>query len=514
MPIAPPLLAPLALAALPGARITLEKIGSWAHGGFGEGAAEIGAYDAGSRRLFVTNASANTLDVLDLSDPRAPAPVVSIDLSPWGAGVNSVAVHEGLVAVAVEADPKTDPGAVVFFDAAGRFKASATVGALPDMVAFTPDGRYALVANEGEPNDAYTVDPEGSISVIGTWSIAHGQPPLVRTADFHRFDGQPLDPSIRIFGPGASVSQDLEPEFIAVGPRGELAWVTCQENNAIALVHVRSARVIGLFGLGRKDHSRPGNGLDPSNRDAGIAIASWPVRGLYQPDAIAVTEFLGIPFLLTANEGDARDYAGFSEEARIEDLVLDPTVFPPALGLQADAKLGRLTTTTVGGDSDGDGDKDVLFAFGARSMSVWSPHGELLWDSGDTLEQVTAAALPQDFNSSNDENGSFDGRSDDKGPEPEGIAVGRVGWRRYAFVGLERVGGIAIFDVTLPWAPSFVDYVSSRDFAGDPEQGTAGDLGPEGVLFIPAHESPTHVPLLVVTHEISGTTAIFRVVPR
>lgn len=493
----------------PGAALTLTPLGTYESGVFDEGAAEIGAFDPASARFFVTNADANTLDVLDLSDPAAPTLLLTIDLSPFGAGVNSVAVHDGLVAAAVEADPKQDPGQVVLFDVDGNLLATAPAGALPDMVTFTPDGSRLLVANEGEPDDDYLVDPVGSITIV---DLSAGLGALTTaTADFAAFDDQVLDPSIRIFGPGASVSQDLEPEYIATDSAGRFAWVACQENNALAIVNIASATVEALVGLGTKDHARRGQGLDPSNDDGAIAIAEWPVRGFYMPDSIAVIEVAERPFVLTANEGDSRDYDGYSEELRIKDLVLDPGVFPAAAELQADENLGRLKTTSANGDTDGDGDVDVLYSYGARSLSIFSAFGQRVWDSGDTLEQVTAAALPDDFNSTNDENGSFDNRSDDKGPEPEGLTTGRIGDRLYAFLGLERVGGVAVFDVTQPWNAFFVSYTTTRDFAGDAEAGTAGDLAPEGLVFIPAVDSPNGQDLLVVTHEVSGTTTVFAV---
>lgn len=505
------LVAALALPAAASAHIELEQIGRYETGVFADGASEISAYDPGTQRLFVTNGADGALDVLDMSDPTTPALLFSVDLAPYGAGANSVAVHGGIVAAAVEANVKTDPGQAVFFDTDGNFINAVTAGALPDMVTFTDNGRYVLVANEGEPDDDYAIDPEGSISVIdlddGVAFIDQGD---VRTAGFTQFNNANLHHSVRIFGPGASVAQDLEPEFITTSGN-RWAWVTLQENNALAIVHIPSAQVVAVKGLGFKNHSRHWNGFDASNEDDAINIQPWPVRGMYQPDTIASYKRWGIPFLVMANEGDARDYDGFSEETRIGDLTLDPTRFPNAATLQDDANLGRLKTTTTLGDTDGDGDVDRLYAYGARSFSIRAPNGALVFDSGDQLEQLTALAHPDNFNSDDEENGSFDDRSDDKGPEPEGVEIGRIDGRYYAFIGLERIGGIATYDITNPFDPFIVDYINSRDFDGDPAAGTAGDMSPEGLKFISAADSPTGEPLLVISYEVSGTTSVYRI---
>jgi len=235
------------------------------------------------------------------------------------------------------------------------------------------------------------------------------------------------------------------------------------------------------------------------------------VLGMYQPDTIASLTVSGITYLITANEGDARDYDGFSEEDRIKDLDLDPTAFPDAATLQEDENIGRLETTTALGDDDNDGDFDRLFAYGARSFSVWSTGGALLYDSGDDIEQLIATEAPDDFNSNNDENDSFDSRSDAKGPEPEGLTAGYVAGVPYGFIGLERQGGFLVYDMSNPTSPVFVDYINNRDFSGDAEMGTAGDLGPEGFTFIPAVDSPTHQPLLAVMNEVSGSTTLYEI---
>lgn len=490
--------------------LALEVLGTYETGIFLDGGAEIAAFDPATERLFVTNAANNAIDVLDIGDPTSPTLLFSIDLSALGGGVNSVAVSGGIVAAAIEADPKQNPGTVAFFDTndmSGMSLSSVQVGALPDMVTFTPDGQTVLVANEGEPSDDYTNDPEGSVSVI---DVSGGvENAVVHTADFHAFNGAPLDPSVRVFGPGATASQDFEPEFIAVSADSKTAWVTLQENNAIAIVDVPSATVVDVVGLGTKNHLFFGNGLDASNEDGRIRIRPWPVHGLYLPDSIAAFEAGGHTLLVTANEGDSRDYSGFSEEERVADVVLDPERFPHAAYLQAEENLGRLKITTTLGDFDDDGDFDRLFSYGARSFSIWTSSGRKLFDSGSALELITAAAFPDDFNSSDEENFSFDDRSDDKGPEPEGVVIGEVDGRTYLFLGLERIGGVMVFDLSWPLLPRFVTYVNNRNFLGDPAAGTAGDLGPEGLLFVSAADSPTGQPLLVVANEISGTTTIY-----
>ena len=497
------------------AQISVRPIGTSASGLFDEAAAEIVAHDPNTQRLYVVNANSGNIDVLDINTPATPTPLFQIDTAPYGDGANSVDIHKGIVAVAVQADPAQAPGAAVFFNRDGEFLSSVTVGALPDMLTFTPDGHYVLVANEGQPDGycptADAGDPEGSVSVI---SLMKGVENLtdadVRTADFSNFTADNIHPDIRIFGPGASVAQDLEPEYIAVDPDASRAWVALQENNAMAVLDIASATITDIFPLGYKDYAQE-NRLDPSDRDGGINIANWPVSGMYQPDAIAAFQAAGETFIISTNEGDARDYECFSEEVRVDDLQLDPTVFENPEVLQQAENLGRLKTTTATGDADDDGQHETIFNYGARSFSIWSAEGQLVFDSGSDFELRTAVLIPDDFNSTNDENDSFDNRSDDKGPEPEGVAIGRISDRVYAFIGFERVGGIMVYDVTDPYQPEYVEYVNNRDFAGNAEEGTAGDLGPEGILFIDAVDSPIGVPLLVTGNEVSGTTTIFSI---
>lgn len=494
--------------------------------GLDDGNAEIVAVDTVSDIMFVLNSSEVSVDRVNIKDVNNPIFIDKIDISARGPGIQSVAVNNiGLVAVAVQADEKTDNGLILFMDTTGGNIGTVEVGPLPDMIAFTPDGNTLVVANEGEPNDDYTIDPEGSVSFIDVSNAINGSLPSAVTVSFAAFNDQKADliaSGIRIFGPEttvdepddiATVAQDLEPEYIAFSGDGSIAYVICQENNAIALFNVENRGLEALLPLGFKDHYLEGNGLDASNRDGGINIEEWPVYGMYQPDAIATYEIGGKTYIFSANEGDSRDYLTevgddeiihFSEEARVKDLDLDPDAFPYADELQMDEYLGRLKTTTTLGDTDGDGDYDEIYSYGARSFSVWDGEtGALIYDSGDDFEQLSAVLAPEIFNS-NRGGDSPDNRSDDKGPEPEAVTVGEVNGRIYAFIGLERQGGFMVYDVTNPMNPAFVTY----EFSTVPT-----DDSPEGIVFIPAEVSTTGNAQLVLSYEESSTVAIFEINP-
>ncbi len=328
----------------------------------------------------------------------------------------------------------------------------------------------------------------------------------------------PLAKTLQVDLAAAGFSAVEKIEGLALLDDGRLALVN-DNDFQVAQISIDNARgtfttapgyepesvVVGLVSL---------PGLDASDRDSRINIQRWPVFGMYQPDAIDRYSVGGRSYLVTANEGDARDWPGFAEELRVgaAGVVLDPTAFPTGASLKQTANLGRLNVTRALGDTDGDGDFDALYTLGGRSFSIWSTDGSLVFDSGSALERLTALADPANFNASND-NSNFDDRSDNKGPEPEGLAVGRIAGRDYAFIGLERVGGVVAYDISNPAAPVLVDYVNNRQFATVDRANNpgTGDLGPEGVLFIPAILSPTFKPLLVITNEVSGTVTTYGV---
>lgn len=501
--------------------VKLERLSGYSSGIFDEGAAEIVSYDKNGEKLYFVNADAGTVGVLNISDESNPVLETTIDVASDVAntgGLNAVAVGPDFFAVAVEHDDKQTNGFIAFYSLNGTFITAVDAGALPDNIQVSPNGKYVISANEGEPNDAYDNDPEGSVTIVtipaDVNNISNND---AITLGFTQFNGQSFSDGTRIFGPNATVAQDLEPEYVAFSSDSEKAFVVCQENNTIITVNTVNKVVEGITGLGFKDHSLTGNGFDASNKSNAVNITTHPTKGMYQPDAMVVYTINGVDYIFTANEGDARDYDGYSEEVRVKDLTLDPTIFPNAADLLLEDNLGRLKTTTATGNNDNDPEFEEIYSYGARSFSIWNASDiSQVYDSGDDFEQQLLIADPDNFNSTNDENNSWKNRSDDKGCEPEAIDVGTINNKHYAFIGLERMGGVMVYDVTDVNNVKFVTYENNRNFdvaANSIINGEfeAGDLGPECIVFIPAADHGSGKDLLVVSNEISGSISIYEV---
>jgi len=454
----------------------------------GLGAAEITAFDPSTDRLFAVNNSyiLNKIDVIDISNPALISVIHSISMLPYGGYVNSVAVSNGKLAAAVESTDKQAAGKIVVFNTSTYAEIkSINVGALPDMVTFTNDGNYIISANEGEPSDNYLNDPEGSVSIIKVSDYS------VKTINFSTFENQLTAlaaKGFRIFGPGKNFNKDIEPEYITVSDDNTTAYVTLQENNAIAEIDIVTGIVKKIMPLGFKDYSLEANAIDASDKDSKVAFTTYnKVFGMYMPDAIAYYNYNGKPYLFTANEGDSREYTAFIEMKRAGTVTFDPTNFPTAATLKTDANLGRLNITTTLGDTDGDGDFDALYSLGARSFSVWDANtGAKVFDSKNELDKKANELKIYD-----------DGRSDDKGVEPESIAIGRVGSKTIAVVGMERADAFAIYDITTPTAPVFIKMYKTGD-------------APEGIIFIPASKSPINQSLIVISSENDGLVKIYK----
>lgn len=441
----------------------------------GDGVAEISAFDSNTNTVFSTNAEAKEVEVINISDVANPILGTAIDIKAFGGNVNSVASQNGFLAIAIEADPATNPGKVVIFKTSDLTTpyAEITAGALPDMVTFTPDGKYILAANEGEPNDDYTIDPKGSITLI---EVATKTATQIFFDGFNSQEATLEEKGFRVFGPGADLSTDVEPEYITVSSDSKTAFIALQENNGLAKLDIATKTITDIYPLGAKDFSD--FYFDVSNKDGRIGnFKEWPVKSFYQPDAIDYFDLNGSGYIITANEGDARDYDGYSEEVRGDDLILDPTAYEDADELQKDENLGRLKVTTANGDTDNDGDIDQIYGYGGRSFSIWNTSGELVYDSGNELSLRT-------YN----EFGSYpEDRSDDKGTEPEAVTTFVENNTTYAIVGLERSGDVLIYNINDIYNPIFIQRLQNTS--------------PEGLLVIDAANSPNGKTLLVVSNE-------------
>lgn len=527
-----------------------------------EGAAEIVQYHSTTQSLYAINSSGDAtveqVDISGLTSEALTSPLTASNLnaSPMAlptsysvAGnevalgdANSIAIHGDLMAVAMAADAHADNGAIIFYNGLNTstptYLSSVEVGNLPDMVTFTPDGTKVIVANEGEPNGNYSVDPEGSIAVI---KIANEVPEAQATIiDFTAYNGKQAEleeEGLRFPNPtgkmlnGAlvdiTVSQDLEPEYISA--TNEMAYVSLQENNGLAIVDL-SDNSVDVVGLGYKDWS--GLDIDVSDKDGGMNFKQFDgLYGMYQPDTIATFSWQGATFIVTSNEGDGREYIVetadeaacnaigdivefddgdcivYTDESRVKDLNRDDTA--PVFADYDKDVIGRLKVSNYQGE--GDNGFNELYTYGARSFSIWDQNGLMVFDSGDQVGRITASIHGEAFNNDEDVN-EGDTRSDAKGAEPEALALGEIDGRHYAFVGLERMGGIMMYDVTNPYNVSFVDYFINR---GTTEgEDIQGDLAPEGMAFIHAEQSPTGNAMLAIGNEISGTVSVWEISPR
>lgn len=526
-----------------------------------EGAAEIVAYQASKKWIYAINSSgddavvniipADTFDtaalvqdnegIVSATNLESAITLTLNDNTPGDA--NSIALDENnqLLAVAMAAKNVGEVGQIAFYDISGdapTFIKNVPAGFLPDMVTFNHDGTKVVVANEGEPNGDYSIDPEGSISVI---NIENGI--IADTAtniDFTAYNNQqaeleekglvfanPTGRTINGNEINTTVAMDLEPEYVSISKDNKYAYVSIQENNALAIVNLED-NSLELKGLGFKDWSNLQ--IDASDKDGGVNFKSYPgLYGMYQPDTISSFSWKGANFIVSANEGDAREYffdttdeadciakggldydeddgcLAYIDESRVEDITLAANF--DYLN-NDDDDIGRLKVSTVKGDANDDDQYESLYAYGARSFTIWDSNGLVVFDSGDDIGRITASVHGEAFNNNEDEN-KGDTRSDDKGAEPEALTIGTIGERTFAFIGLERMGGVMVYDITNPYDVQFEDYFYNRGVIEGAD--ITGDLAPEGMVFVTAEQSATGEPLLIIGNEISGSIAVWQI---
>lgn len=508
--------------------------------GDGDGGTEIGTFHAGSKRIFTTNGVKNAVDIFDISDVANPKKVGSVALSPYGNDVTSVAAGRDVVVAVVHVSakfsatgvPTSSNGKIVVFDTNGKVLSSPDIlGVLPDSVTFAPNGTTALVAIEAQPvcakDDPATPakedtdyskasDPVGGVSVV---DLSNPAVPVVRFAGFDQFTvAQMRAKGIAVSSVVNNVSKDFEPEFVSAADNN-FAYVTIQEANAIGRLNIQAARFESIT---RAFESRVDYvARDTSDRDSGAGPRSYKnVVGASQPDAIAAFKVGGGEYFVTANEGDAREYTCLDDDLRASALKVDPRRFPNWKTLSGSAALGRAKVNPTMGDKDGDGDIDTIHLRGSNSMTMYR-NGIVIWDSADLLDQIQIKAFGvANINgshslSSDKSTVNYVGqdRSDDKGAEPEGVAVGMVGDRRIAILGLERMSALAIFDITQPRNPVFQEWLQMLPTKATP----AKDVkywSPEGIVFVPADKSPSGKALIITCYEVSGSVSIHQIEPR
>lgn len=507
------------------------------------GVMEIVAYNQATEWAYAINGQSGKLAAIPLAGLTAGAHVeeltgTEIDVKALVEAEDGTFQYGDMTSVAISPDSTTlaaalqaqgsnDAGRVALFtceeDGSLTLEALVETGAQPDMVTFAGDG-VVLTADEGEPREGYgenIADPKGSVTVVDVESQES------TVVDFTAFDSQrdQLAEAGIVLKKGSTPSVDLEPEYIAVS--GGKAYVTLQENNAIAVLNIDSQTFDGVYSAGFEDHSTTAIDLDKKD-DAYDPQTYESLLGIRMPDGIAAFTVEGATYLVTANEGDAREWGDedlgtfyLSEDERDfgEEGVTSPTGAITAENSGLEGKVVFFKTE----DFDGlDSEKD--YVFGGRSFTVFqvTQDGlEEVFTSGDDFEALTAQYVPEYFNASND-NAVLDDRSGKKGPEAESVTVGTVDGKTYAFVALERTGGVMVYDVTDPEAITFVNYVNTRDFgtivegSEEYEDGeldkwvTGGDVAPEGLLFLDAASSPNGEPLLLAACEVSGTVAVYQ----
>ena len=555
--------------------IELVEAGRYQSNIFDQSAAEIVTFDKLTQQTFVVNAQSGKIDVLNSKNIDLPTLANSLNIKAdikkhlnSDAGVaNSVDVYDGLLAVAIEAKTKTESGWVAFYSTTDlSFLSAYQVGALPDMLTFTPDGKQLVVALEAEPSVGdYAIDPDGEIAILDIhWQDKKLSTKVTRLGftDFNQNGSRhnELSKDLLLNGYQSSVSQDLEPEYIAINQDSSKAYVALQENNAIAVVDLKTKKIDRILSLGFKDHLAKGNEIDGNDKDKQALLKSEALLGMYQPDTISTVRLNGIDYLLTANEGDDRsDWVSELSQAECEQghfyyhlednncaddikltdafssQVYSPKATSAILDLSNFKKGGAQQSTvnrvkfshsltTKHGDLDGDGKIDRLLTFGGRSFSIWDMKSlTMVFDSGSDFERITAEKYGKDFNQTHNKLKGED-RSAKKGPEPEALTTGVINGKTYAFIGLERMGGIMVYDISKPSQAKFVQYLNSRDMSVNPKdnkqknadgvktyQVDAGDLGPEGFKFVSAKDSPSGTPILIVGNEVSGTTRFYRI---
>lgn len=475
------------------------------------GIAEIVKYNKDNQKMYLVNGTAQSVDIVSIANMTSNNKTefkidTRLDIAAMGQAhgfasgdITSIDINtnEKMIAIAVQGATYKDNGSIVILNYDGKYIKHFEAGVQPDMVTFSHDYKYLLSANEGEPREGYSsagaTDPKGSITII---DIKKGvNKATAQTIGFDKFDSHEARATLVENGvllkPDTAPSVDLEPEYISVSDNSRYAYVSLQEANSVATIDLKTQEIISVKGLGFKDHNVEENALD-ALKDGQVNLTTQNLYGTYMPDGIASQKIGGKQYLYTANEGDGREWGEYEDTGSYTF---------PGTSFKIDTIL----------NTERDGlEADKTYIYGSRSFSIWDADTmEQVYDSGSDFERITGELYPEAFNSSNNKT-ELDSRSGKKGPEPEDIKVMKVNGKTFAFIGLERTGGIMMYDVTNVQKVKFHDYVNLRDFSGT-DVSSSGDLAPEGLCLVEAKNSPTGKPLMLVANEVSGNVRVFEI---
>lgn len=474
------------------------------------GVAEIVTYNKEDKVFYVVSGETQSIDLVKINSDGSTKLQKKIEIGKVleGKDINagdmtsvSYSDEKNLLAVAVQDSEYYKNGHIVILDKEGNFIEAYECGIQPDMVTFTKDGKYILSADEGEPRKGYdkgALDPNGSVTIVDV------ENKKTKKVEFNIDRDEALNNGV-LLKKNSDPAEDLEPEYIAISDDNKTAYVSLQENNAIASIDIENAKINYVKGLGFIDHTLPGNEIDAirgKDANAKIDIKNDNFLGTPMPDGIAFVAKNGKDYILTANEGDAREWADYENT---ESKKFDKK--------NADKKTEYLDPEKTDGLVE-----DRVHLLGGRSFSIYDASDlRRVYNSGSDFEKNTARIFPDFFNTDNDEDkgpDELDARSNKKGPEPENIAVINIKDRTYAIVGLERISGIMIYDITDPLNPVYKDYFNNRIFIKSVDKNEKvglekrGNIGPEGLCTIEAKDSPTGKPLVLVANEVSGTVQV------
>ena len=477
------------------------------------GVAEIVTYNKDDKIFYVVSGVTQSIDLVKINSDGSTERKKRIEIGEILEDKNinagdmtsvSYSDEKNLLAVAVQDEDYKNNGHIVILDKDGNYKEAYECGVQPDMVTFTKDGKYILSADEGEPREGYdkeAIDPKGSVTIVDLENKS------INKVEFNIDRDEALKDGL-LLKKGSNPVEDLEPEYIAISDDNKTAFVSLQENNAIASIDIESGEINYVKGLGFIDHSLPGNEIDAvrgKGDNAQIDIKRDNFFGTPMPDGIAFLSKNGKDYILTANEGDAREWG--KKKNKYENTK----------SKKFDEKADKKTEYLDNDKTDGL-DKDKIYLLGGRSFSIYDASDlTRVYNSGSDFEKITARIFPDFFNTSNDEDkgvDELDARSNKKGPEAENITVLNIKDKTYAIVGLERISGIMIYDITDPSNPVYKDYFNNRIFIKSVNDGEEiglekrGNIGPEGLCAIEAKDSPTGKPLVLVANEVSGTVQV------